>query len=180
MDLLDLELKQGRLPSNYLAQLKGINPQNTSKVAKLEEAFNETIQSVFESPDNKLFHSGMKLLMDYSELDGYEFKEYEIAHYNDDYSEFASIFASSKNYVFSKDGVRALTDEFWEDNIAFTYRRSLGVLELYLPSENKDLGIIHLSSETKAKLNNLITRASTLTSGKTFFTDGSGRLVVGK
>lgn len=44
MDLLDLELQQGRLPNNYLAQLKGINPQNTSKVAKLEETFNNIIQ----------------------------------------------------------------------------------------------------------------------------------------
>lgn len=180
MDLLDLELQQGRLPNNYLAQLKGINPQNTSKVAKLEETFNNIIQSIFESPTQELFRSGMKLLMDYSELDGYEFKEYEIAHYNDDYSEYASIFASLKNYVFSKDGVRALTTEFWEDNIAFTYRRSLGVLEVHLPSENKDLGIIHLSAETKAKLNDLITAANAMTLGKTFFTDGSGRLVVGK
>lgn len=81
---------------------------------------------------------------------------------------------------FQKDGVRALTNEFWEDNIAFTYRRSLGVLEVHLPSENKDLGIIHLSDETKSKLNNLITNASAMSSGKTFFTDGSGRLVVGK
>ena len=180
MDLLDLELQQGRLPNNYLAQLKGINLQNTSKVAKLEETFNNIIQSIFESPTQELFRSGMKLLMDYSELDGYEFKEYEIAHYNDDYSEYASIFASLKNYVFSKDGVRALTNEFWEDNIAFTYRRNLGVLEVHLPSENKNLGIIHLSAETKAKLNDLITTASTLTSGKTFFTDGYGDFVIGK
>lgn len=180
MDLLDLELQQGRLPSNYLARLKGINPQNTSKIAKLEETFSKVIQSIFESPTKELFRSSMKLLMDYSELDGYEFKEYEIAHYNDDYSEYASIFANLKNYVFSKDGVRALTNELWEDNIAFTYRRSLGVLEVHLPSENKDLGIIHLSAETKAKLNDLITTASAMTSGKTFFTDGQGRLVVGK
>lgn len=180
MDLLDLELQQGRLPNNYLAKLKGINPQNSSKLAKLEETFNNIIQSIFESPTQELFRSGMKLLMDYSELDGYEFKEYEIAHYNDDYSEYASIFASLKNYVFSKDGIRALTNEFWEDSIAFTYRRSLGVLEVHLPSENKDLGIIHLSAETKSRLNDLITTANALSSGKTFFTDGSGRLVVGK
>lgn len=180
MDLLDLELQQGRLPQNYLAQLKGINPQNTSKVAKLEETFNNIIQSIFESPTQELFRSGMKLLMDYSELDGYEFKEYEIAHYNDDYSEYASMFASLKDFVFSKDGVRALTKENWEDDIAFTYRKSLGVLELHLPSQNKDLGIVHLSSETKAKLNALITKASTMTAGKTMYTDGFGKFVIGK
>lgn len=180
MDLLDLELKEGRLPKTYMTQVKDINPMNTGKVAELERSFEEIVQAIFESPTQELFRSGMKLLMDYSELDGYEFKEYEIAHYNDDYSEYASIFASLKNYVFSKDGVRALTNEFWEDNIAFTYRRSLGVLEVHLPSENKDLGIIHLSDETKSKLNNLITNASAMSSGKTFFTDGSGRLVVGK
>lgn len=180
MDLLDLEIQQGKLPSNYLAQLKGINSQNTSKVAKLEETFNNIIQSIFESPTQELFRSGMKLLMDYSELDGYEFKEYEIAHYNDDYSEYASIFANLKDYVFSKDGVRAITYGYWEDSIAFTYRRSLGVLEVHLPSGNKDLGIIHLSAETKAKLNNLITNASAMSSGKTFFTDGSGKLIVGE
>lgn len=118
--------------------------------------------------------------MDYSELYGYEFKEYEIAHYNDDYSEYASIFASLKDYVFSKDGVHALTNEFWEDNIAFTYRRSLGVLEVHLPSENKDLGIIHLSPITKSKLNDLVEKASTISAGKTFFTDGSGEFVIGK
>jgi len=180
MDLLDLELQQGRLPQNYLAQLKGINPQNTSKVAKLEETFNNIIQSIFESPTQELFRSGMKLLMDYSELDGYEFKEYEIAHYNDDYSEYASIFASLKNYVFSKDGVRALTNEFWEDNIAFTYRRSLGVLEVHLPSENKDLGIIKISANTQAKLTDIVKKANAMTSGKTFFTDGYGDFVIGK
>lgn len=180
MDLLDLELQQGRLPNNYLAQLKGINPQNTSKVAKLEETFNNIIQSIFESPTQELFRSGMKLLMDYSELDGYEFKEYEIAHYNDDYSEYASIFASLKNYVFSKDGVRGLTSANWSDGVSFTYRPSEGVLELYVPSHDKDLGIIKISANTQAKLTDIVKKANAMTSGKTFFTDGYGDFVIGK
>lgn len=179
MDLLDLELQQGRLPNNYLVQLKS-SVSNLSKIANLERSFDKVIQSVFESPSKELFRSGMKLLMDYSELDGYEFKEYEIAHYNDDYSEYASIFANLKNYVFSKDGVRAITYGFWKDSIAFTYRRSLGVLEVHLPSENKDLGIIHLSSESKSKLNTIIEKASTMTAGKTMYTDGFGKFVIGK
>lgn len=180
MDLLKLELQEGRLPKTYMAQVKDINPMNTGKVAELEHSFEEIVQALFESPTKELFRSGMKLLMDHSELDGYEFKEFEIAHYNDDYSEYASIFASLKDYVFSKDGVRALTKENWEDNISFTYRKSLGVLELHLPSQNKDLGIVHLSSETKAKLNALITKASTMTAGKTMYTDGFGKFVIGK
>lgn len=180
MDLLDLELKEGRLPKTYMAQVKDINPMNTGKVAELERSFEEIVRAVFESPTQELFRSGMKLLMDYSELDGYEFKEFEIAHYNDDYSEYASMFASLKDYVFSKDGVRALTKENWEDDIAFTYRRSLGVLGIHLPSQDKDLGIVFLSSETKAKLNALITKASTMTAGKTMYTDGFGKFVIGK
>ena len=159
MDLLNLELQQGRLPKDFLAKLKPISSANISKFNILVTTFDQAIRSVFATPDANLFQAGIKLLEDYSDLD----EEYEF-----------------KDYVFSKDGVRGLTSANWSDGIAFTYRWSLGVLELHLPSENKDLGIIHLSAETKSKLNKLITTASVMSSGKTFFTDGSGEFVIGK
>lgn len=99
---------------------------------------------------------------------------------DDDYEEFADNFYSFKDYVFSKDGIRGLTSANWSDGIAFTYRVSECVLELYVPSLNKDLGVIYLSSATKTKLNELVKKANAMTSGKTFFTDGSGEFVIGK
>lgn len=181
MDLLNLELQQGRLPKDFLAKLKPISSANISKFNVLVTTFDQTIRSVFASPDNKLFQAGMRLLEDYSDLDeDFELKEYIMYADDDDYEEFSDNFYSFKDYVFSKDGVRGLTSANWSDGIAFTYRWSLGVLELHLPSENKDLGIIHLSAETKSKLNKLITTASVMSSGKTFFTDGSGEFVIGK
>ena len=142
--------------------------------------FDQTIRSVFASPNEDLFNTGLDLLTEYSELDEIDFKDYIMAADGDDYEDFANNFYSFKDYVFSKDGVRGLTSANWSDGIAFTYRISLGVLELTVPSLDKDLGIIHLSPTTKSKLNDLVEKASTMSAGKTFFTDGSGEFVIGK
>lgn len=142
--------------------------------------FDQTIRSVFASPNEDLFNTGLDLLTEYSELDEIDFKDYIMAADGDDYEDFANNFYSFKDYVFSKDGVRGLTSANWSDGIAFTYRISLGVLELTVPSLDKDLGIIHLSPTTKSNLKDLVEKASTMSAGKTFFTDGSGEFVIGK
>lgn len=181
MDLLKIELQQGRLPEDFLSKLKPVSSTNISKFNVLVTTFDQTIRSVFASPNAKLFQTGIKLLEEYSDLDEeYELKDYIRCADDDDYEEFSDNFYSFKDYVFSKDGVRGLTSANWSDGIAFTYRVSEGVLELYVPSLDKDLGVIHLSSATKTKLNELVRRASTMSAGKTFFTDGSGEFVIGK
>ena len=181
MDLLKLELEQERLPKDFLSQLKPVSKTNISKFNVLTTTFDQTIRSVFASPSDKLFQSSIKLLEDYSDLDEeFELKDYIRCADDDDYEEFADNFYNFKDYVFSKDGVRGLTSVNWSDGIAFTYRISLGVLELTVPSLDKDLGIIHLSPATKTKLNDLVTKASAMSAGKTFFTDGSGEFIIGK
>lgn len=181
MDLLKLELQQGRLPKDFLSQLRPVSSANAPKLKNLQDAFSKAIRSVFESPDDELFETGMDILDLYSDLDEeFELKEYFIAHDDNEHEEFASNFGYFKDYVFSKEGVRGLTSANWSEGIAFTYRVSECVLELYIPSLNKDLGIIHLSSATKTKLNELVKKASTISAGKTFFTDGSGEFVIGK
>ena len=181
MDLLNLELQQGRLPEDFLSQLRPISKNNISKFNILISTFDQTIRSVFASPDANLFQAGIKLLEDYSDLDEeYELKDYIRCADDDDYEEFSDNFYSFKDYVFAKDGVRGLTSANWSVGVAFTYRVSEGVLELYVPTQNKDLGVIHLSSATKTKLNELVKKASTMSAGKTFLTDGSGEFVIGK
>lgn len=181
MDLLKIELQQGRLPKDFLSQLRPVRPANAPKLENLQDAFSKAIRSVFESPDDELFETGMDILDLYSDLDeDFELKEYFIAHDDGEHEEFASNFGYFKDYVFSKEGVRGLTSANWSDGIAFTYHVSEGVLGLYVPSLDKDLGVIHLSSATKTKLNELVRRASTMSAGKTFFTDGSGEFVIGK
>lgn len=181
MDLLRLELQEGRLPQDFLSQLKPVSPTNATKIESLKEAFGKAIRSVFESPDDELFEAGMELLENYSDLDEeFDLKEYIMDHDDDEHEEFASNFGYFKDLVFSKNGVRGLTSANWSDGIAFTYRTSLGVLELTVPSLDKDLGIIHLSPTTKSKLKDLVEKASTMSAGKTFFTDGSGEFVIGK
>lgn len=180
MDLLKLELQQGRLPKDFLSQLRPVSPANISKFNVLVTTFDQTIRSVFATPDANLFQAGIKLLEDYSDLDEeYELKDYIRCADDDDYEEFSDNFYSFKDYVFSKDGVRGLTSANWSEGIAFTYRVSECVLELYVPSLNKDLGVIYLSSATKTKLNELVKKASTMSAGKTFFTNGSGEFVIG-
>lgn len=123
----------------------------------------------------------MELLENYSDLDEeFELKEYIIVYDDDDYEEFASNFGYFKDLVFSQNGVRGLTSANWSDGVAFTYRPSEGVLELYVPSYGKDLGIIKISANTQAKLTDIVKKANAMTSGKTFFTDGSGEFVIGK
>lgn len=181
MDLLNLELQQGRLPKDFLSQLKPVSPANASKIEALKEAFGKAIRSVFDSPDDELFEAGMELLENYSDLDEeFDLKEYIMNHDDDDYEEFASNFGYFKDLVFSQNGVRGLTSANWSDGVAFTYRLSEGVLELYVPSYNKDLGIIKISPNTQAKLTDIVKKANAMTSGKTFFTDGSGEFVIGK
>ena len=181
MDLLKLELQEGRLPQDFLSQLKPVSSANVSKIESLKEAFGKAIRSVFESPDEELFRAGMELLENYSDLDEeFELKEYIIAYDDDDYEEFASNFGYFKDLVFSQKGVRGITTANWSDGVAFTYRLSEGVLELYVPSYNKDLGIIKISSNTQAKLTDIVKKANAMTSGKTFFTDGYGDFVIGK
>lgn len=65
MDLLKLELQEGRLPQDFLSQLKPISSTNATKVEALKEAFGKAIRSVFESPDDELFEAGMELLRYY-------------------------------------------------------------------------------------------------------------------
>lgn len=48
MDLLNLELEQGRLPQDFLSQLKPVSTVNASKIESLKEAFGKAIRSVFE------------------------------------------------------------------------------------------------------------------------------------
>lgn len=181
MDLLKLELKQGRLPQDFLLQLKPVSSANISKFNVLTTTFDQTIYSVFKSPNDQLFQAGIKLLEEYSELDEeFDLKEYIRLSDDDDYEDFADNFYSFKDYVFSKDGVRGLTSANWSDGVAFTYRVSEGVLELYVPTYSKELGIIQLSVSTQTKLNDLVKKASTLSAGKTFFTDGYGDFVIGK
>lgn len=181
MDLLNLELEQGRLPQDFLSQMKSVSSANASKIEDLKEAFGKAIRSVFESPNDELFEAGMELLENYSDLDeDFELKEYVMYADDDDYEEFASNFGYFKDLVFSKEGVRGLTTANWSDGVAFTYRPSEGVLELYVPSYNKDLGIIKISSNTQAKLTDVVKKANAMTSGKTFFTDGYGDFVIGK
>ena len=181
MDLLKLELEQGRLPQDFLSQMKSVSSANASKIESLKEAFGKAIRSVFESPDDELFEAGMELLENYSDLDAeFELKEYVMDHDDDEHEEFASNFGYFKDLVFSKDGVRGLTSSNWSDGVAFTYRPSEGVLELYVPSYGKDLGIIKISANTQAKLTDIVKKANAMTSGKTFFTDGYGDFVIGK
>ena len=180
MDLLKLELQEGRLPQDFLSKLKPISKANHSKFNVLVTTFDQTIRSVFASPNEDLFNTGLDLLTEYSELDEIDFKDYIMAADGDDYEDFANNFYSFKDYVFSKDGVRGLTSANWSDGVAFTYRVSEGVLELYVPTYQKELGIIQLSASTQTKLNDLVKKASTMSAGKTFFTDGSGEFVIGK
>lgn len=182
MDLLKLELQEGRLPQDFLSQLKPVSQANAPKIEALKEEFGKAIRSVFESPDEELFRAGMELLENYSDLDEeFELKEYIIAYDDDDYEEFASNFGYFKDLVFSQKGVRGLTTSNWSDGVAFTYRLSEGVLELSVPSYNNlDLGIIKISASTQAKLTGIVKKANAMTSGKTFFTDGYGEFVIGK
>lgn len=179
MDLLKLELQEGRLPQDFLSKLKPISKANLSKFNVLVTTFDQTIRSVFASPNEDLFNTGLDLLTEYSELDEIDFKDYIMAADGDDYEDFANNFYSFKNYVFSKDGVRGLTSADWVAGVAFTYRPSEGVLEVYSPDEG-DLGVIKISPSTQAKLSDLVKKASTMSAGKTFFTDGSGEFVIGK
>lgn len=161
--------------------MKPVSSANASKIESLKEAFGKAIRSVFESPDDELFEAGMELLENYSDLDAeFELKEYVMDHDDDEHEEFASNFGYFKDLVFSKDGVRGLTSSNWSDGVAFTYRPSEGVLELYVPSYRKDLGIIKISANTQAKLTDIVKKANAMTSGKTFFTDGYGDFVIGK
>lgn len=181
MDLLKIELQQGRLPKDFLSQLKPVSPANAPKLKNLQDAFSKAIRSVFESPDEELFETGMDILDLYSDLDeDFELKEYFIAHDDGEHEEFASNFGYFKDYVFSKEGVRGLTSVNWSEGVAFTYRLSEGVLELDVPSRNGVLGIIKISASTQAKLTDIVKKANAMTSGKTFFTDGSGEFVIGK
>ena len=179
MDLLKLELQEGRLPQDFLSKLKPISKANLSKLNVLVTTFDQTIRSVFASPNEDLFNTGLDLLTEYSELDEIDFKDYIMAADGDDYEDFANNFYSFKDYVFSKDGVRGLTSADWVAGVAFTYRPSEGVLEVYSPDEG-DLGVIKISPSTQAKLSDLVKKASTMFAGKTFFTDGSGKFVIGK
>lgn len=179
MDLLKLELQEGRLPQDFLSKLKPISKSNLSKFNVLVTTFDQTIRSVFASPNEDLFNTGLDLLTEYSELDEIDFKDYIMAADGDDYEDFANNFYSFKDYVFSKDGVRGLTSADWVAGVAFTYRPSEGVLEVYSPDEG-DLGVIKISPSTQAKLSDLVKKASTMSAGKTFFTDGSGEFVIGK
>lgn len=179
MDLLKLELQEGRLPQDFLSKLKPISKANLSKFNVLVTTFDQTICSVFASPNEDLFNTGLDLLTEYSELDEIDFKDYIMAADGDDYEDFANNFYSFKDYVFSKDGVRGLTSADWVAGVAFTYRPSEGVLEVYSPDEG-DLGVIKISPSTQAKLSDLVKKASTMSAGKTFFTDGSGEFVIGK
>jgi hypothetical protein len=179
MDLLKLELEQKRLPKDFLSQLKPISKNNISKFNVLTTTFDQTIRSVFASPNEDLFNTGLDLLTEYSELDEIDFKDYIMAADGDDYEDFADNFYSFKDYVFSKDGVRGLTSADWVAGVSFTYRPSEGVLEVYSPDEG-DLGVIKISPSTQAKLSDLVKKASTMSAGKTFFTDGSGEFVIGK
>ena len=179
MDLLKLELQEGRLPQDFLSKLKPISKANHSKFNVLVTTFDQTIRSVFASPNEDLFNTGLDLLTEYSELDEIDFKDYIIAADGDDYEDFANNFYSFKDYVFSKDGVRGLTSADWVAGVAFTYRPSEGVLEVYSLDEG-DLGVIKISPSTQAKLSDLVKKASTMSAGKTFFTDGSGEFVIGK
>ena len=180
MDLLKLELQEGRLPQDFLSQMKPVSSANASKIEALKEAFGKAIRSVFESPDESLFRAGMTFLMEYSDLDEYEFREYEMNHHNNSYSDFSSNFSYFKDLVFSKAGVRGLTSSIWSDGLAFTYRLSEGVLELSVPSYGRKLGVIKISPNTQTKLNDIVKKANAMTSGKTFFTDGYGDFVIGK
>lgn len=179
MDLLKLELQEGRLPQDFLSKLKPISKANLSKFNVLVTTFDQTIRSVFASPNEDLFNTGLDLLTEYSELDEIDFKDYIMAADGDDYEDFANNFYSFKDYVFSKDGVRGLTSADWVAGVAFTYLPSEGVLEVYSPDEG-DLGVIKISPSTQAKLSDLVKKASTMSEGKTFFTDGSGEFVIGK
>lgn len=179
MDLLKLELQEGRLPQDFLSKLKPISKANLSKFNVLVTTFDQTIRSVFASPNEDLFNTGLDLLTEYSELDEIDFKDYIMAADGDDYEDFANNFYSFKDYVFSKDGVRGLTSADWVAGVAFTYRPSEGLLEVYSPDEG-DLGVIKISPSTQAKLSDLVKKASTMSAGKTFFTDGSGEFVIGK
>jgi len=179
MDLLKLELQEGRLPQDFLSKVKPISKANLSKFNVLVTTFDQTIRSVFASPNEDLFNTGLDLLTEYSELDEIDFKDYIMAADGDDYEDFANNFYSFKDYVFSKDGVRGLTSADWVAGVAFTYRPSEGVLEVYSPDEG-DLGVIKISPSTQAKLSDLVKKASTMSAGKTFFTDGSGEFVLGK
>lgn len=179
MDLLKLELQEGRLPQDFLSKLKPISKANLSKFNVLVTTFDQTIRSVFASPNEDLFNTGLDLLIEYSELDEIDFKDYIMAADGDDYEDFANNFYSFKDYVFSKDGVRGLTSADWVAGVAFTYRPSEGVLEVYSPDEG-DLGVIKISPSTQEKLSDLVKKASTMSAGKTFFTDGSGVFVLGK
>lgn len=179
MNLLKLELQEGRLPQDFLSKLKPISKANLSKFNVLVTTFDQTIRSVFASPNEDLFNTGLDLLTEYSELDEIDFKDYIMAADGDDYEDFANNFYIFKDYVFSKDGVRGLTSADWVAGVAFTYRPSEGVLEVYSPDEG-DLGVIKISPSTQAKLSDLVKKASTISAGKTFFTDGSGEFVIGK
>lgn len=180
MDLLKLELEQGRLPQDFLSQMKPVSSANVSKFNVLTTTFDQTIRSVFAAPNDQLFQTGMQLLEEYSDLDeDFELKEYVMYADDYDYEDFSDNFYSFKDYVFSKDGVRGLTSANWSDGVAFTYRVSEGVLELYVPTYSKGLGIIQLSSSTQTKLNDLVKKASMMSAGKTFFTDGTGDFVIG-
>lgn len=155
MDLLKLELQEGRLPQDFLSKLKPISKANLSKFNVLVTTFDQTIRSVFASPNEDLFNTGLDLLTEYSELDEIDFKDYIMAADGDDYEDFANNFYSFKDYVFSKDGVRGLTSADWVAGVAFTYRPSEGVLEVYSPDEG-DLGVIKISPSTQAKLSDLV------------------------
>ena len=174
MDLLDLEIEEGRVPSNFRDRSRELGVVPLTLHVPFCNSFDEYMQLIFRTKDSFYraesslnFKKGLELLEKYTGLnDDPDLKEL-ITSYDDDRYIFSGEFGRFTEYVFSKKGVRAITASKWKEGIAFSFFKGDDCIRLHLPTQNNDLGKIYLTGDMIHKLNLLVKRASDLTFGDT-------------
>lgn len=181
MDLLDLEIKDCRVSSDF--KDKSIKLWDVSVLANyvsLADYFDELIRTAFKVENSLNFKKGLELLDDYASLKSDpDFRE-TILYYDDDRLVFSSEFSPFNEYVFSKKGFRAIITKGWKEGVVFSYLRWENCIRLYSPSQGKGLGKIYLEDDLISKMNIFIERYSKLHNGKTFIFHDYDKLYVGK
>ena len=174
MDLLDLEIKEGRVPRDFRDRARKLGVVPLTMHVPFCDYFDECMQLIFRTKDdfyivesNLNFKKGLELLEKYTGLnDDPDLKEL-ITSYDDDRFIFSGEFGRFTEYVFSEKGVRAITAGKWKEGIAFSFFKGDDCIRLYHPTQKKDLGKIYLTGDMIHKLKLLVKRASDLTFGET-------------
>lgn len=182
MDLLDLEIKDCRVSSNFKDKsIKLWDVSVLSSYISLADSFDEFVRTAFKVEKGSLnFKKGLELLDDYTNLkDDPDFRD-TILYYDDDRLVFSSEFSPFTEYIFSQKGFRAIITKGWEEGVAFSYLRWENCIRLYSPSQGKSLGKIYLKDDLISKMNIFIERYSKFHNGKTFIFNGFDKLYVGK